>query len=81
MKVSQISPGDAVQVYGQGPVGVVVSERREQAWTERNSGRTHHHDVFDVLMGGKVATMAEFILARCDETWDGGGAVQRKYKE
>ena len=79
--MSQISPGDTVQVYGEGPVGVVVSERREQAWHDHRTDRTLQHDVFDVLMGGKVVTMAEFILARCGEGWDGGGAVQRKYKE
>ncbi len=69
MSKKGFSVGDPVQVYGQGPIGVIVGGRKKHHWTERASRRTLSHDTFEVFIDGRVAPMAEFILNRPGEDW------------
>ncbi len=58
--------GDTVQVYGQGPIGIVMSERKIKEWYDRGTHAWKSFSYYEVLISGEVAKIDPFVLQECN---------------
>ena len=61
--------GDAVQIYGNGPVGVVISEVKTKGWYDRATARWKTFNYHQVLMEGEVIQADPFALSPAGRGW------------
>lgn len=54
--------GDAVQVYGKGPVGIILSETLSEEWYDRSALMWKMHSYHEVLFNNEVSKIDPFAL-------------------
>ena len=54
--------GDAVQVYGKGPVGIILSETLTDEWYDRSALMWKMYSYHEVLFDSEVSKIDPFAL-------------------
>ena len=63
--------GDAVQIHGQGPVGIVTSGIETREWYDRASAQWKTFKYHQVLMNGEIIQVDPFVLKHSSGKADG----------
>lgn len=54
--------GEAVQVYGQGSIGIVISGKKTKEWYDRGASQWKSFDYHLVLLDGHIIKVDPFSL-------------------